>query len=412
MEKWKMVVAVFAVWISAAAYAGDSANGAARNDAGNCLCADGSADVEDSVCTVDAVGFADIEGSTASLRGIRRQELFAVDRTDTARAVSCYRIPAITTAPDGSLIAAIDERVPSCGDLKWSRDINIVMRRSTDGGRTWSHIRKVVDFPDGQSASDPSLITDTVSGTVFLFYNYMDHDAAKDVYFFHVMRSTDNGRTWSAPEDITSQVAPEDWRSDFKFLTSGQGAVTRDGRLLHTMVNLRKGLHLIESTDHGLTWHLIPTPIVPADESKVIELPDGRWMVNSRVNEGGCRYIHISDDKGRSWTSNPAPGLPDPGCNGAIVNYPQYGEGGCLLFVNTADPEQRCKLTLRYSLNGGITWSDGLILVDGDAGYSDVTVLHSGEIAVFYERDGYVSAEVAVVSPESLFGVGRCRCEE
>ena len=83
-----------------------------------------------------------------------------------------------------------------------------------------------------------------------------------------------------------------------------------------------------------------------------------------------------------------------------------------MLFVNTADPEQRCKLTLRYSLNGGITWSDGLILVDGDAGYSDVTVLHSGEIAVFYERDGYVSAEVAVVSPESLFGVGRCRCEE
>ena len=155
-----------------------------------------------------------------------RQKLFSVDAQDTSRAVSCYRIPAITTAPDGSLIAAIDERVPSCGDLKWSRDINIVMRRSTDGGRTWSPIRKVVDFPDGQSASDPSLITDTVSGTVFLFYNYMDHDAAKDVYFFHVMRSTDNGRTWSAPEDITSQVAPEDWRSDFKFLTSGQGSTS------------------------------------------------------------------------------------------------------------------------------------------------------------------------------------------
>lgn len=62
--------------------------------------------------------------------GISRQVLFAVDRNDTARTVSCYRIPAITTAPDGSLIAAIDERVPSCGDLKWSRDINIVMRRS------------------------------------------------------------------------------------------------------------------------------------------------------------------------------------------------------------------------------------------------------------------------------------------
>lgn len=426
MEKWKMImmVAVFAVWISAAAYAGGSAYGVARNDAWNRLCTDGCVGVDNCMGTmegdcaiVDADcarrdGSVDVEGSTDSLRGIMRQVLFAVDRTDTARAVSCYRIPAITTAPDGSLIAAIDERVPSCGDLKWSRDINIVMRRSTDGGRTWSPIRKVVDFPDGQPASDPSLITDTVSGTVFLFYNYMDHDAAKDVYFFHVMRSTDNGRTWSAPEDITSQIAPEEWRNDFKFLTSGQGTATRDGRLLHTMVNLQKGLHLIESTDHGLTWHLLLVPIVPADESKVIELPDGRWMVNSRVNEGGCRYIHVSDDKGRTWTSNPHPSLPDPGCNGAIVRYPYYGEDGCLLFVNAADPEQRRNLTLRYSLDWGLTWSDGLVLVEGDAGYSDIAVLHSGEIAVFYERDGYVSAEVAVVSPESLFGVGRCRCEE
>ena len=342
-------------------------------------------------------------GGDDSRPGILRQVLFAVDRADTVREVSCYRIPAITTAPDGSLIAAIDERVPSCGDLKWSRDINIVMRRSTDGGRTWSPVQRVADFPDGQSASDPSLITDPVSGTVFLFYNFMDHDRAKDVYFFHVMRSTDNGQTWSEPEDITSQVAPEEWRDDFKFLTSGQGTVTRDGRLLHTMVNLRTGLHLIESTDGGRTWHLLPA-IVPADESKVIELPDGRWMVNSRVNEGGCRYIHISDDKGRSWTSNPAPALPDPGCNGAIVHYPYYGEDGCLLFVNAADPEQRRNLTLRYSLDGGLTWSSGLTVVEGDAGYSDIAVLPSGEVAVFYERDGYAVNEIALVTPEMLFG--------
>ena len=321
--------------------------------------------------------------------GISRQVLFAVDRNDTTRAVSCYRIPAITTAPDGSLIAAIDERVPSCGDLKWSRDINIVIRRSTDGGRTWGPVERVADFPDGQSASDPSLITDTASGTVFLFYNFMDHDRARDVYFFHVMRSTDNGRTWSAPEDITSQVAPEEWREDFKFLTSGQGTATRDGRLLHTMVNLQKGLHLIESTDGGRTWHL---------------LPDGRWMVNSRVNEGGMRWIHISEDKGRTWTSSPRPDLPDPGCNGAIVHYPCCGEDGCLLFVNAADPEQRRNLTLRYSLDGGLTWSSGLTVVEGDAGYSDIAVLPSGEVAVFYERDGYAVNEIALVTPEMLFG--------
>ena len=279
-------------------------------------------------------------------------------------------------------------------DLKWSRDINIVVRRSTDGGRTWGRVERVADFPDGQSASDPSLISDTVSGTVFLFYNYMDHDAAKDVYFFHVMRSTD-----------TSQVAPEDWRSDFKFLTSGQGTATRDGRLLHTMVNLQKGLHLIESADGGLTWHLLPAAIVPADESKVIELPDGRWMINSRVNEGGMRWIHISEDKGRTWTSSPHPGLPDPGCNGAIVHYPYFGgEAGCLLFVNAADPEYRRNLTLRYSTDGGMTWSSGLVLVEGDTGYSDLAVLPSGEIAVVCERDGYTVCEVIVVAPERIFG--------
>ena len=328
-----------------------------------------------------------------------------MDAQDTSRAVSCYRIPAITTAPDGSLIAAIDERVPSCGDLKWSRDINIVIRRSTDGGRTWGPVERVVDFPDGQSASDPSLITDTVSGTVFLFYNFMDHDRAKDVYFFHVVRSTDNGLTWSEPEDITAQVAPEEWRGDFKFLTSGQGTATRDGRLLHTMVNLQKGLHLIESTDGGSTWHLLETPIVPADESKVIELPDGRWMINSRVNEGGMRWIHISEDKGRTWTSNPHSALPDPGCNGAIVHYPYLGgEDGCLLFVNAADPEYRRNLTLRWSTDGGLTWSAGLTLVEGDAGYSDLTVLPSGDVVVFYERDGYTVNEAAVIPKSVLTG--------
>ena len=337
--------------------------------------------------------------------GISRQKLFFVDAQDTSRAVSCYRIPAITTAPDGSLIAAIDERVPSCGDLKWSRDINIVIRRSTDGGRTWGPVERVADFPDGQSASDPSLITDTVSGTVFLFYNFMDHDRAKDVYFFHVVYSTDNGLTWSEPEDITAQVAPEEWRGDFKFLTSGQGTATRDGRLLHTMVNLQKGLHLIESTDGGRTWHLLEAPIAPADESKVIELPDGRWMVNSRVNDGGMRWIHISEDKGRTWISNPHPDLPDPGCNGAIVHYPYLGgDDGCLLFVNAADSEYRRNLTLRWSTDGGLTWSAGLTIVEGDAGYSDLAVLPSGDVVVFYERDGYTVNEVAVV-PKSALGI-------
>ena len=101
------------------------------------------------------------------------------------------------------------------------------------------------------------------------------------------MHSTDHGASWSEPEDITPQIAPEAWHGDFKFITSGRGIQTRSGTLLHTMVNLDHGLHLFGSDDHGDSWYLIDTPVEPANESKVVELADGTWMVNSRVNGGG-----------------------------------------------------------------------------------------------------------------------------
>ena len=88
--------------------------------------------------------------------------------------VACYRIPALITAANGHLIAAVDQRVPSCGDLKWNGNINIVIRRSSDSGKTWSEIETVLDYPVGQSASDPSLLLDKVTGEIFIFVNFMD----------------------------------------------------------------------------------------------------------------------------------------------------------------------------------------------------------------------------------------------
>jgi len=219
--------------------------------------------------------------------------------------VSCYRIPAIITAPNADLLVAIDERVPSCRDLKWSKDINIVVRRSSDTGNTWSEIETVVDYPYGQSASDPSMIVDQVTGEIFLFFNFMDLDNEKDVYYLKVVRSRDNGRSWSSPIDITSQITKPEWNNDFKFITSGRGIQTSTGKLLHTLVNLENHLHLFESDDHGKTWSLIDTPIIPANESKVVELADGSWMINSRIEGGGLRFVHTSSDQGKSWISRP-----------------------------------------------------------------------------------------------------------
>ncbi len=317
------------------------------------------------------------------------QDLF---NSTMAEGVACYRIPAIVTAPNGDVIAAIDERVPSCGDLKYSKDINIVIRRSSDNGKTWTPIETVVDLPFGKSVSDPSIIVDEETKEVFMFYNYMDLENERDIYYFHMVKSSDNGKTWSQPQDITKQIAKEEWKNDFKFITSGRGIQTSSGKLLHTMVNLNNGLHLFASDDHGKSWYLIDTPIKPANESKVVELADGRWMINSRVNKSGMRYTHISKDEGKTWTTSPEPELIDPGCNGSIIRYTSIEQGfkkNRLLFSNAKMEKGRKNMTVRISYDEGTTWSKGKTIYTGGSAYSSLTVLENGDIGLFFEKDGY-----------------------
>lgn len=320
---------------------------------------------------------------------IEYQDLFNTSMNDN---VSCYRIPAIVTAPNGDLLAAIDERVPSCGDLKWSKDINIVLRRSHDNGKTWSEIEMVADFPLGKSASDPSMIVDKITGAILLFYNYMDLDNEKDVYYLHVVKSNDNGETWGKPVDITSQIAKPEWHKDFKFITSGRGIQTSSGKLLHCMVNLNSGMHLFGSDDHGKTWHFIDTPISPANESKVIELADGSWMVNARAQKKGMRYVHTSKDEGKTWSTKPEPQLIDPSCNASIIRYTAIEDGyrkNRLLFSNAKMKKGRNNMTVRISYDEGKTWSEGKTIYKGSSAYSSLTVLKNGDIGLFFEKDGH-----------------------
>ena len=305
--------------------------------------------------------------------------------------VSCYRIPSIITTDKGTIIAAADERVFSCNDLKSNRDINIVIRTSNDEGKSWSSINRLVDYPFGESASDPSMIFDKKTKQIYLFYNYMNLEKDKDVYYLKYVTSLDNGITWSQPIDITDQISKPEWKNDFKFITSGRGFQTKDGALLHCLVNLQNGTHVFGSNDHGKTWYIADAPISLGDESKIVELNDGSWLVNSRVNNKGIRYSHISKNQGKSWTTRPEINLIDPGCNASLVKYDygNYINSDLLLLSNINNQSTREEIVIRHSLNGGETWSEPRIIYAGSAAYSSMTVLNNGEIGLLFERDNY-----------------------
>ena len=306
--------------------------------------------------------------------------------------VACYRIPSLITAANGDLIAAIDERVPSCGDLKWSKDINIVIRRSEDQGKTWFDKEIVVDYPYGQSASDPSMILDTTTSKIFMFFNYMDLDTENNIYYLKVVSSVDNGKTWSQPKDITSQITHSNWHSDFKFITSGRGITTRSEKLLHTVVNLDKGLHVFGSDDHGKDWYVIETPIIPADESQIVELTNGSWMISSRVNGVGMRYKHLSKDEGKTWVTTPDKSLNDPGCNASIIRYSSVKEGddkNRLIFSNVNSKDKRENLTVKISYDEGKSWTEEKTIYSQSAAYSSLCKLANGDIGLFFEANNY-----------------------
>ena len=314
------------------------------------------------------------------------QNLEFVDLFDNSMnsEVFCYRIPSLVTTTNGTLIAAIDERNNSCGDLKWNRDINIVIRKSFDDGKTWTKIEKIIDYPLGKSASDPSMIVDKKTNEIFLFFNYMDLDNAKDIYRFMVIKSSDNGENWSEPVEITNNIIKKGWEKDFMFITSGRGIQTKDGTLLHCLVNLNKGTHVFGSKDHGKSWFLIDTPLSPGDESKIIELSNGNWLVNSRVNSNDSRYSHISKDNGQTWATYKNKDLQDPGCNASLVKYDEL-----LLFTNAFDSKYRKNLSLSISKDQGRTWAKNQTIYKGESAYSSMTKLKNGDIGVFFEKDNY-----------------------
>jgi sialidase-1 len=223
-----------------------------------------------------------------------------------------YRIPAIETTPDGSLLALAEGRKYGLKDPGFDKqEIDLVLKRSTDSGRTWSAMKIIEHAGELWSAANPSTVVDRDTQRVWLFYlrgrparnTYTARPGTDDVQTF-ARTSDDHGVTWSQPINLT-EVARD--MSDPKWRTSvvgpGGGMQARDGRLAIPVWRFEPwGVFTLVSEDHGRTWRRGSiVPEISGDECQLVELADGRWLFDVRQQRGHHRWRATSNDGGRTW---------------------------------------------------------------------------------------------------------------
>lgn len=305
--------------------------------------------------------------------------------------VHTYRIPALIETRKGTLLAVADARFDSSGDLP--ARIALVMRRSRDGGKTWTPIETLRKVNDGGGVGDASLLIDRRTGRVWCFHAYgppgIGFPTAKagevtgaSTLQVHAIHSGDDGVTWSAPVDLTPQIKRPEWKA--MFATSGTHFQTSKGRYLLPLVvrdeSDKVAARNAFSEDGGRTWHTGSVIGEGTDESKAIELPDGSILQNLR--NGNRRAIARSYDGGVNFGPLTHDGaLIDPGCNAGLARLPN----GRFVFTNAASTKRE-NLTAR--MNDGRNWTQPRVIHPGPAAYSTVVPLRDGALGLLYECGG------------------------
>lgn len=306
-----------------------------------------------------------------------------------------FRIPSLVVTPRGTLIAICEGRKSSRGD---SGDIDLVMKRSLDRGATWSSLQ-VIDDDGPNTTGNPTLVVERESGAIFLLLTRNPGDikeadivdgVAASARTVWIMKSTDDGVSWSKPVEITSSVKTPDWR----WYATGPGAAIqlKSGRLVVPCNHSEGGTrlsrsHIIYSDDRGRTWQLGGAAGDHTNESQVIERADGSllWnMRNARVEpQYYTRAIAESIDGGISWSATTHdPMLIEPICQASLVRYPT---DDFVLFSNPASLKRE-NLTVRLSRDGGRTWPVAKVVYAKAAAYSSLGVLEDGSIGLLYEN--------------------------
>ncbi|MGW2779953.1 exo-alpha-sialidase [Streptomyces populi] len=345
----------------------------------------------------------------AAARGEFEQQVLFKASLDPGYA--CFRIPSVVRTTEGTLLAFAEGRVLNCGD---AADIDIVVKRSTDGGRTWSPLQ-VVDEGNGDTHGNPTPVVDRETGRIVLAetYNPGRTDSASCSVPCdrtpHLQYSDDDGLSWSRPRDLSDEILPADWNSWYATgpvhgiqLTRGRHA----GRLVFavntetwdgTRVTANNAA-LITSDDGGDHWDIGATDSWPiaADgtfrqkpsEMTLTERADGSVLVSGREQDGtdlGHRTQAVSGDGGDSFLSpfRDVPDLYAPQVQGSTLRV-----GDRILLSCPADPDRRRTMAIRSSYDGGRTWDSvdrGTVVTTDWSGYSDLVRVDGDTVGLLYE---------------------------
>ena len=326
---------------------------------------------------------------------------------------AAYRIPGLVTSNRGTLLGVYDIRYNSSVDLQEKVDIGV--SRSTDKGQTWEPMRIAMTFgetgglPHAQNGvGDPSILVDEKTNTIWIvaawthgmgngraWNNSMPGMTPDETAQLMLVKSEDDGKTWSQPINITSQVKNPSWY--FLLQGPGRGISMQDGTLVFPIQFIDStripNAGIMYSKDRGKTWHLHNLARTNTTEAQVAEIEPGTLMLNMRDNRGDSRAVAITKDLGKTWTEHPSSrkALQEPVCMASLLKVEAKDNitgKPLLLFSNPNTTRGRHHITIKASLDNGLTWSPSqqVLLDEGESwGYSCLTLIDKETIGILYE---------------------------
>ncbi len=317
--------------------------------------------------------------------------------------VAEYRIPVLVTTKAGTLLAMCDARVERGGDPP--NYVRAVMKRSTDGGRTWGRLQVLADPGRGAAVADSCGVVDRQTGTIWVFSDYCpvgvgSGNAVRGIsgatVMYKAVRSDDDGLTWSAPIDFTAMMKKPSWRAGS--FGPGKGIQMRNGRLVmpryyndsDTDTDDHAICFVSYSDDHGRTWQFggEANTAGKTNECQVAEMADGSLLLNMRGTVGNRRKVARSRDGGATWSAvSEDAALIEPRCQGSLESYTDSvgSDRDRLLFSNPASLKRE-NLTVRLSTDAGRTWAAAKVIQPGPAAYSCLSILPDLTVGCLYER--------------------------